>query len=196
MPDPDKSHVFERAGLGKPPYKYLGMEKRSFQAAPDAPIQPGSCCDYCHTGIHFLFHLRSSDGNKFKVGSDCILKSGDAGLKRVITADMKKLNDERRAARVGREEGRIAVAKDALEGEALRGILASAPHPFRSLAEKGGTLLDYVEWSFANAGHTGCLGAAKIVERHLEQVEASQRPATGMQVVLALFDAPSAAMER
>lgn len=192
----DKIHVFERAGLGMPPYKYLGMEKRSFQAAPDAPIQPGTCCDYCHTGIHFVFHLRSSDGNKFKVGSDCILKSGDAGLKRVISADMKKLNDERRDARVGREEGRIAAARSALRGEALRGALGAKPHPFRSLAEKGRTLLDYVEWSFANAGHRGRLGAAKTVERYLEQIEANRQPLPGMQVVLALFDAPSAAMER
>ncbi len=44
-------HVFERAGLGLAPFRFVGMEEKTFQACPGAPIQAGSSCDYCGTGM-------------------------------------------------------------------------------------------------------------------------------------------------
>jgi len=73
-------HVFEKAGLGKAPFRCVGYERITYQACPGAPIQPGGCCDYCGTGIIDAFTIRGSDGAKFKVGCDCVMRTGDAGL--------------------------------------------------------------------------------------------------------------------
>lgn len=73
-------HVFERAGLGKAPFRCVGVVQKSYQASPDSPVQPGGSCDYCGTGIYFHCMIRSADGRTFKVGSDCVFKTGDAGL--------------------------------------------------------------------------------------------------------------------
>jgi hypothetical protein len=73
-------HVFERRGLGKAPFAVVGSYTSVFQATPDAPKQPGTCCDYCGTGIMYVVSIRSRDNRTFKVGSDCVAKTGDAGL--------------------------------------------------------------------------------------------------------------------
>ena len=41
-------HCFERAGLGKAPFRLVGFFECKWQAAPDAPVQPGKSCDYCY----------------------------------------------------------------------------------------------------------------------------------------------------
>ena len=38
------------------------------------------------TAIANVFWIKSACGNRFKVGCDCVEKTGDAGLKRVINA--------------------------------------------------------------------------------------------------------------
>lgn len=73
-------HVFERAGLGRAPFKVVGSQELKWQAYPGAPMQPGGSCDYCGTGIMYAVAIRSSDGRNFKVGCDCVRKTGDAGL--------------------------------------------------------------------------------------------------------------------
>lgn len=97
-------HVFERAGLGKAPFRFVGYSERKYQACPDAPVQPGASCDYCGTGIMGCYEVRSADGKRFVVGCDCIEKTGDAGLIRAYKrspeyrakqADARKRADER-----------------------------------------------------------------------------------------------------
>lgn len=73
-------HTFERAGLGKAPFRCTGFQVKKFQAHPDAPVQPGASCAYCHTGIMQCFEITSRDGKKFEVGCDCVDKTGDRGL--------------------------------------------------------------------------------------------------------------------
>lgn len=73
-------HIFERAGCGKAPYRFIGISEEVYQACPDAPVQAGGNCDYCGTGLRNKYWLLSADGRKFGVGCDCIEKSGDAGL--------------------------------------------------------------------------------------------------------------------
>ena len=73
-------HVFERAGLGKAPFHCIGMEEKTFQACQGAPIQPGGSCKYCGQGIRYVYIVRGRDGRCFGVGSDCVAKTGDAGL--------------------------------------------------------------------------------------------------------------------
>ena len=73
-------HVFEKAGLGKAPFKLIGFSECIFKPAPDVPARPGTSCDYCGTGIMTVCHIRGADGKQFKVGCNCVEKTGDAGL--------------------------------------------------------------------------------------------------------------------
>jgi len=72
-------HVFERAGLGKAPFRCMGFSECVF-TFPDGTSKAGGSCDFCGTGIRFVAHIKAADGRRFKVGSDCVAKTGDAGL--------------------------------------------------------------------------------------------------------------------
>jgi hypothetical protein len=130
-------HVFERAGLGKAPYSYLGIEKES------------TSCQFCGTGIIFKFWLRSADGKRFFVGSDCIFKSGDAGLARLIDADVKKhqkeLRDDRNKALIETFEAFMAANPGYWSRD-------TRPHPFRWLAAQGKTMGDYQRFIYEHGG--------------------------------------------
>src|SRR5215831_9819973 len=72
-------HKFEQAGLGKAPFRVVGYTREIYQAVPgdpNCPCQPGAACDYCMTAIVDTFWIRSSDGRRFKVGCDCVYKTG------------------------------------------------------------------------------------------------------------------------
>jgi hypothetical protein len=102
-------HVFERAGLGKAPFHCIAQQRATYQACPGAPIQPGTTCDFCFTGISNVFVIQSSDGRKFKVGCDCVAKTGDAGLiKQVRERRLANAREQRAAKRAVREAGRKA----------------------------------------------------------------------------------------
>jgi len=64
-------HIFEKQGLGQSPYTYLFCQDTG---------KASTSCQYCGTGIRYQYWLKSKDGRQFFVGSDCIYKSGDAGL--------------------------------------------------------------------------------------------------------------------
>lgn len=113
-------HRFEAAGLGKAPFRFVGFQVVKFQACPGAPIQPGTSCDYCGTGIMNVFRCESSDGKTFKVGCDCIAKVGDAGLMRAVKrvqakarAEVTAARRERRAAEARRTREKAARARRA-----------------------------------------------------------------------------------
>lgn len=67
-------HPFEAAGLGRAPYRCVGMAERTYQAAPGLPVQAGGCCKYCSNGIRYAYIIRGSDGVTFDVGCDCVEK--------------------------------------------------------------------------------------------------------------------------
>lgn len=151
-------HVFERAGLGKAPFRFRGAARVVYQACPGAPIQPGGSCDYCGQAISIHCTIESSDGKRFKVGSDCVAKTGDAGLRKVATAVAKLKAKEQ----TEREAARVRAAEEKLSDPELREKLESQPHP-RGFT--GQTMLDWVNWMLAHAGHTGRLQAARVVEK-------------------------------
>lgn len=161
-------HKFQLAGLGQAPFSFTGkMTEKTYCAYSGAPIQPGSNCDYCGTSIRYEFWVRSSDGNEFKVGCDCIHKTGDAGLIRQISVAERKLRDAKNAAAKERKQQkktlRIAEAQRLLP--TVRGRLASKSHPNTYYASQGKTMLDYVDWCMANgAGEK----AASIIENAAE----------------------------
>lgn len=160
----DATHRFERAGLGKPPYKFLGLTKSLFQAAPGEPVKAGSSCDYCGTAIVDCCNFRSADGKHFHVGTDCVRKAGDKGL-------VRKVAQAETAARKEKTAKRIAAAFDRLYDPELRELLASKPHPVLIMANKGHTLLDMINWNAGHAGQAGGLRAAQAIERAIKEME-------------------------
>jgi hypothetical protein len=149
-------HKFEAAGLGKAPFRFVGCESKTYQACPGAPLQPGGSCDYCGTAITIHCHVVSADGRRFKVGSDCIAKVGDAGLKRAVDAKKKE-------ARKAREAARIAEGAGMLYDPELRERLEREPHPN---GFKGKTLLDWANWMLDHAGNRGKLAVARTIEAY------------------------------
>ncbi len=145
-------HKFERAGLGRSPYRFDCVTEKVYVSHPGATPVAGSSCDYCGTGIRYEFWCVAADGNRFKVGCDCIHKSGDAGLIKLISAAERKLRDAKNAAakerKAARLEARVAAAVAILP--TVRGRLAANPHPSPYFAKEGRTQLDYVNWCLEN----------------------------------------------
>ncbi len=154
----DAIHSFERAGLGKAPFRCVGFHTEKYQACPGAPIQPGASCDYCGQGIMGVYVIASADGKRFKVGCDCVAKTGDRGLVSEVArneaARRREMADERCASLV-------AQAREALEREEVRAALRAQPDPNGRPAPR--TLLDYLSWCLENAGRTGKTKAARRV---------------------------------
>ena len=101
------THVFDH--LGPAPYRFQGVTQNLFTIAgcPEAS-KPGGTCDHCGTGILWEFHLIAADGRAFAVGSSCILKSGDAGLRHAVTDHQRA--QRRRRNRLSWEAARRALA--------------------------------------------------------------------------------------
>ena len=156
-------HPFEARGLGKAPFRYVGLQYQEISYGERVignvggcamTTKPGGTCAYCHAYIVNMFNVESSDGNRFHVGCDCIKKVGDVKLAKQIAPALKKLKASRDAAR-------IAAAKAALPGKTS---LAGKPHPNAYAQANGKTLADYCEWLLKNGGTTGRLKAARIIE--------------------------------
>lgn len=150
-------HCFERAGLGKAPFAFQGSHERTYQACPGAPIQPAGTCAYCGQGIRYCFIIRSSDGKLFEVGSDCVEKTDDAGLRRLVDAKVRALKREATHKRQDEqiEEGKRLIAQApvaaALEAQV---ITENYYHSNR---------LSLLTWYLSNAGRSGASWAAREV---------------------------------
>jgi hypothetical protein len=99
------THLFEQAGLGKAPFKFLRATERLFQAAPGEPVRAGGSCHYCGTGIRYAAIIGSSDGHVFDVGSECVHKVSPA-LYALYKAELKAI----RLARLHEARERYAAA--------------------------------------------------------------------------------------
>jgi hypothetical protein len=172
-------HKFERAGLGKAPFRFVGMIEQDLcygQAILNraeyektgimVTTAPGGSCDYCGQYIVHMFQIKSADGKTFKVGSDCVAKTGDVGLVRRV----KKIVSERTAAaRKARDAQKITDGIAMLARPEVQALLASRPSPNTYRAEKGETLADHVAWFMKNAGTSGRLHTIKQVTKILEE---------------------------
>lgn len=102
-------HVFEDAGMGKAPFKLIGLysiPSSSLGATnPDAynnmlkampkGIGIGSCA-YCGTPLVHNFIIESACGKKSPVGCDCVAKTDDKGLVKAIKLEKSRVNREKR----------------------------------------------------------------------------------------------------
>lgn len=172
-----EQHKFEKAGLGKAPFRLIRVEERrgpwreldkngqptGFEIG--APGQPMGCCKYCYTGIAVCYVIESTDGNRFDVGCECVKKVGDAGLIKVINKEKAKAAKAREAQRIGDMRDRLTMDDE------LRKLLDSKPHPQKWRRERGETLLDSIEWMMDNAGHAGRIKTVRKIEKLEKGVE-------------------------
>ena len=160
-------HKFEVAGLGLPPYRLTGMNENKYVACQGAPAQPGGTCDYCGNSIMFEFWCVSRDGKRFKVGCDCINRSGDEGLIRAYkqSPEMRRKNREAR------------YRKDAVNNDKLGALLvdykdkmASWPHPGGFKDRVTGLPLSYLDYFNWMRGHCGAAGKAALLRQTVKKL--------------------------
>jgi hypothetical protein len=174
-----KIHKFEEAGLGRAPFRFIGIQDTGAGRNADGLVKtghingaecwtkPGGTCDYCGNYIIVFCWVRDADGEKFKVGSDCVEKVGDKGL----TNKVKKAVSARRLKqRKERDARRIKEARELLTREDIRGRLTDRPSPNKYRASLGETALQWAEWMLEYAGYTGCISVAKALEKVVEEL--------------------------
>lgn len=116
-------HRFEAAGLGKAPFKVVGCREIIHTAG--GVSKAGGTCDFCGTGIRYAFLIESSDGKIFKVGSDCVKRTGDSALERQTKyakaeyEEEKKNNAGKKIAKAKLEELGLSELWELYESEAL-----------------------------------------------------------------------------
>lgn len=167
-------HPFERAGLGTAPFRYVGSTdtaagvdgmglRRVGETADGHTVHttPGGTCAYCGMAIVILCKVRSADGRRFHVGTDCIARVGEWDPRLAAAAKRAKLA-RNRARKAARDGARIAAALEALP--AARANLEAQPHPSPRAAARGLTLADWVDFIFERGGTAGKLRACKAIE--------------------------------
>lgn len=171
-------HPFERAGLGKAPFRCVGMYESKYQAIPgdpSCPIQPGSMCDYCANGIMNVFRIKSADGKEFKVGCDCVARTSDACAKtdaeRVARELRTQVNRLKTAAANARKDERIAAALARFEANAERLKAMTVSRMGMGGASYERCAYEYLQWMFTHSGRTGKIKAAKQMDELLAQAE-------------------------
>lgn len=172
-------HPFEARGLGVGPFRCTGMTERR---SPNGDGQPWGTCEYCHTGIAFCFHIRSSDGKMFVVGSDCVAKT-DRAFDRSRSPEDRKLKAEvERLVRAHKSEQRRArkqvkeVPMYAFVAE-MKAALEANPALFTDTlssaswrAAKGDTRRDDLIWQLSAGGIDYRMKAARAIEAALKGV--------------------------
>lgn len=165
----NSTHDFEKAGLGKAPFRCTGMgqkigpyrftdPKTGITMEVGSPGQAMGVCAYCGQGIMDCYTIRSADGKTFEVGCDCVKRSGDAGMKKVVCAIVAKKNREKSQARYIVESARIS---SVLTDNAKRETLSAMPHP-KGFDNK--TALDYLAYMYRGCGAAGTHKLAKWLD--------------------------------
>ncbi len=170
----EKIHPFEARGLGRAPFRFVGMVKQDLcygeailnraeceRTGISLTTKPGGTCEYCGTYILRMFSVRSADGREFKVGSDCILKCGQVSL---IAAVRRAVNAQARARKAKAAKDMTAELSALLADASVRAKLEGKPHPHASMAAEGSTLADWADWMAENAGAAGRARAARAVK--------------------------------
>lgn len=157
-----KVHPWESCGLGRAPFKFLGMTENVYAPTPDVHM-PGGTCAYCGQGIRYECLIASDDGKRFTVGCDCVRKVHSAGV--AVLTDMERAErDLKRTIDNARKTARIKAAQEALAADPTLLVGAPSPWPwFYSCADAR----EAVERMFKIAGLSGSIKAARVVEQAL-----------------------------
>jgi hypothetical protein len=105
----EKIHKFELAGLGKAPFRCVGIAQiPSASLAEHNPegynnmmrMVPSAykcgTCNYCGQAIMNCYLIDSADGKHFSVGCECVRKTGDVGLVNKQKALKRQADAEKR----------------------------------------------------------------------------------------------------
>lgn len=167
-------HPFTNSGLGDAPFQFVGVTERrgpitvkttdGATVQVGAPGQPMGTCAHCGMGIAICCHIVSADGNRFEVGSVCVNKTHDAKL---IHPVKREINARRRALKRKRDLARIKRAGERMAGLDAHEILSERPHPY---GFDGMTAWDFCCYMMQNAGITGKLRAARMIEDALADI--------------------------
>jgi len=175
----DIIHEFERAGLGEAPFRLVGVKDTSEGANSDGLVSagtvggleclttPGGTCAYCGRAIIILCSVKSFDGRRFHVGSDCIKKVGDKGLTSSVKKRVAALRTKKRNAATDR---RVAKTKELLLDSRIIKALKSVEHPQPWRADKGETMLDWCSWMLKHSGRSGSIKVCQVVEKASKEI--------------------------
>lgn len=166
-------HVFERAGLGLAPFRFVGFYTAKFQACPGALVQPGTSCDYCGTGIMYVCRIKSADGKFFKVGCDCVAKTGDAGMIQAYKKSPEYRAHQRELAHA-KDQVKTAELNEILARPLVQASLKSQPHPVAHFAGQGKTYLDYIKYCLGGSGAAGRASWLKWLRERLDVLDKPQ----------------------
>jgi hypothetical protein len=83
-------HLFELSGLGTAPFRFSALTKN----------EKGCSCDYCGHFIKNECWIIDSQGNRFKVGTDCVAKTGDAGLISKLSLEKPRQRAEKKRSEI------------------------------------------------------------------------------------------------
>lgn len=169
-------HPFEKAGLGKAPFRCVGVTTNWYVTAGGAHRQPGGSCDYCGTGILYEYHIVGADGSKFVVGSDCVAKTGGhqhvEGFKKAKSDMLAAKRSAKRAARAAEREA----AWKAKVAEKRAAFDAAEPGLYATVKALGETSNFFKEMAWG-IDHYGSLTPAQLaaVKRILTENMAKAR---------------------
>lgn len=154
-------HAFEVAGLGLAPFRFVGASENRI-TYPDGTTQAGGSCDYCGTGIALECHILSADGQKHKVGCNCIAKVGDEGLLKAYKTSPQFRAIQRETRRV-KAAADLAALKSLIQSQCE--ALKSAPHPGGFTDRKTGQPLTKLDWANWMLNHCGASGIGQVLRR-------------------------------
>jgi hypothetical protein len=167
-PNGNAEHVFEKAGLGKAPFRLVGFEVRVGPITLEngvtvgSPGQPMGTCDYCGMGIKDCYIIQSSDGgSQFVVGSTCVGKTGDAGLKRQVNAEARRIKRERKAIK---DQARIKAAREKMDDPEVEAFLRSQQSPNYKI-RPADTAWDWASFMMEYAGVTGRIKVCRYMDK-------------------------------
>jgi hypothetical protein len=123
------------------------------------------------------FVIRSADGKEFMVGSYCVEKTGDKGLKRVVASHVAAARKARAAAV---RDAKVERVRAMLNDPAIQARLAALPHPMLNFTDR--TMLDYIAWRWDNSGNSGRADLEKMLNRILETGSMTAPVAAGAAV--------------
>jgi hypothetical protein len=168
-------HPFEAAGLGRAPYRVVGVTegergprrstdpKTGITTEVGAPGQLLSVCAFCSQPIAEVWIVADAGGSRFTVGCKCVEKT-DAKL----ASDPAALNAAkalRRKARKRAAEAREERARRLLDDEAVRDAL-------RATKAGRGDALGYVDFCLVQgkAGAAGKTRCFRLIEKAAKSV--------------------------
>lgn len=135
--------------MGQAPFRVIGVEEKVFRAFPGDTGKAGGTCDFCGTGIRWVYTIESADGKRWGIGCDCVRHVGDSGLKRQATEMQRGID---RKNRMKKAIEKAAILKQWWAEH--RAELAEYPHPFSQHAKAGKTYADYIDYCLVGAAES------------------------------------------